>query len=121
MVTVRILENHGYRVTMAEDGEAALKALEAKTPDLMVLDVQMPEMDGIEMIARMKEFVPFLIQTFLPDDDPRVWGSSRGGTTTWFIPRFPAVESTRTWQPGHWYFLFRVRYQERRNCLDTGS
>ncbi len=72
MVTVRILENHGYRVTMAEDGEAALKALEAETPDLMVLDVQMPEMDGIEMIARMKEFVPFLIQTFLPDDDPRV-------------------------------------------------
>ncbi len=57
---------------MAEDGETALKALEAETPDLMVLDVQMPEMDGIEMIARMKEFVPFLIQTFLPDDGPRV-------------------------------------------------
>ena len=72
MVTVRILENHGYRVTLAKDGEAALKALEAETPDLMVLDVQMPEMDGIEMIARMKEFVPFLIQTFLPDNDPRV-------------------------------------------------
>ena len=38
----------------------------------MILDIQMPEMDGIEMIARMKEFVPFLIQSSLPDDDPRV-------------------------------------------------
>ncbi len=46
--------------------------LKAETPDLMILDIQMPEMDGIEMIARMEEFVPFLIQSSLPDDDPRV-------------------------------------------------
>ena len=38
----------------------------------MILDIQMPEMDGIEVIAAMKEIVPFLIQSSLPDDDPRV-------------------------------------------------
>ena len=38
----------------------------------MILDIQMPEMDGIEVVASMKEFVPFLIQSGLPDNDPRV-------------------------------------------------
>ena len=57
MVTARILEQHGYRVTTAKDGDAGLKALATETPDLMVLDVQMPDLDGVEMIARMKEFV----------------------------------------------------------------
>ena len=32
----------------------------------------MPEMDGIEVVASMNEFVPFLIQSTLPDHDPRV-------------------------------------------------
>ncbi len=72
MVTARILGSHGYRVTTAKSGDAALDMLKAETPDLMILDIQMPEMDGIEMIARMEEFVPFLIQSSLPDDDPRV-------------------------------------------------
>ncbi len=72
MVSVRVLEQHGYRVTTAENGKEALAALAAETPDLMILDIQMPEMDGIEVIAAMKEIVPFLIQSSLPDDDPRV-------------------------------------------------
>ena len=60
MVSVRVLEQHGYRVTTAENGKEALAALAAETPDLMILDIQMPEMDGIEVIAAMKEIVPFL-------------------------------------------------------------
>ena len=72
MVTERILVNHGYRVTKAKDGQVALDFLRAETPDLMLLDIQMPEMDGIELVASMKERVPFLIQSTLPDDDTRV-------------------------------------------------
>jgi len=72
MVTERILENHNYRVSTAKDGRAGLNFLKSEKPDLMILDIQMPGMDGIEMVASMKEFVPFLIQTSLPDDDARV-------------------------------------------------
>ena len=61
----------GITIT-AKDGRAALNFLKSERPDLMILDVQMPEMDGIEMVASMKEFVPFLIQSSLPDDDTRV-------------------------------------------------
>ena len=38
----------------------------------MLLDIQMPDMEGVEVVAAMKERVPFLIQSSLPDDDPRV-------------------------------------------------
>ena len=72
MVTVRILNNHGYHVDAAKDGRAALKFIEKQTLDLIILDIQMPDMDGVEVVATMKEFVPFLIQSSLPDDDPRV-------------------------------------------------
>ena len=72
MVTERTLVNHGYRVTTAKDGQAALDFLKSETPDLMLLDIQLPDMDGIQVIATMRELVPFLIQSSLPDDDERV-------------------------------------------------
>ncbi len=72
MVTGRVLVNHGYRVSTAKDGQAALDSLRRETPDLMLLDIQMPDMDGVEVVAAMKERVPFLIQSTLPDDDHRV-------------------------------------------------
>ena len=62
MVAVKVLETHGYRVTTADSGKAALPALEAEPPDLLILDIQMPEIDGIELVASMKERIPFLIQ-----------------------------------------------------------
>lgn len=60
MVTARILGNHGYRVSTAKDGQSALTSLKSETPDLMLLDIQMPDMDVV------------LIQSGLPDDDHRV-------------------------------------------------
>ena len=63
---------HGYRVTKVKDGRAALDFLKSVTPDLMLLDIQLPDMDGIQVIATMRELVPFLIQSSLPDDDHRV-------------------------------------------------
>ncbi len=72
MVTERILVNHGYRVSTAKDGQAALDSLRAETPDLMLLDIQLPDMVGLQVIATMRELVPFLIKSSLPDDDPRV-------------------------------------------------
>ena len=49
MITEGILVNHGYRVTKVKDGGAALDFLKSVTPDLMLLDIQLPDMDGIQV------------------------------------------------------------------------
>ena len=45
-----ILEDEGYRVSMAEDGEAARSAFARKVPDLVLLDIWMPDVDGILLL-----------------------------------------------------------------------
>jgi two-component system, OmpR family, alkaline phosphatase synthesis response regulator PhoP len=44
-----LLTKEGYAVTTASDGEAALRALEAQSPDLVLLDVMLPLVDGFEL------------------------------------------------------------------------
>src|SRR6476646_5436329 len=54
MLVAFALEDSGYTVRQAGDGEAALTALEAKAPDAMVCDVMMPGMDGFGVLRNMK-------------------------------------------------------------------
>jgi CheY-like chemotaxis protein len=49
-----ILERNGYAVVKAQGGPVALDLLEKTTPDLFVLDLMMPEMDGIELCRRIR-------------------------------------------------------------------
>src|SRR5574342_649511 len=53
-----ILEDEGYEVTVGKSGADALRAYTTDPPDLMILDIWMPEMDGLETLRRVKEFVP---------------------------------------------------------------
>ena len=77
------LQSHGYEVAEAEDGETAL-AMAAKTqPDLILLDVMMPRLDGIEVVKRLKAdaslpFIPVILLTSKSDVRDVVSGLEAG-------------------------------------------
>lgn len=48
------LQSAGYRVTVAEDGNEGLRAVEAECPDLLITDIRMPNGDGVELIERLR-------------------------------------------------------------------
>jgi len=54
-VTTRFLKNEGYLISLAQDGKSVLSELEVWLPDLILLDIMMPVMDGIEVCKRLKE------------------------------------------------------------------
>jgi len=67
-----ILEQHDYRVAVADNGRAALDYLTEHTPALVISDIVMPEMDGYEMCRRIKEMeslkgIPVILLTSLSD------------------------------------------------------
>ncbi len=53
-VTGRVLERHNFDVIVARDGIEALERLEERVPDLMLLDIEMPRMDGYELATAMR-------------------------------------------------------------------
>ena len=87
------LEQAGYMVDVAYDGNEALSKLETFNPDLIVLDVMLPEKDGIEVcktIRTEKNLVPILMLTAKDDEFDRVLGLELGADdymTKPFSPR----------------------------------
>lgn len=70
-----ILEDEGYEISSAEDGYSALAQIEQSPPDLVLLDVMMPGMDGYEVTQRIRQnqklpFIPILLIT--AHDQPSV-------------------------------------------------
>jgi diguanylate cyclase (GGDEF)-like protein len=77
------LESWGYRTDAVTDGEQALAAVEANPPDLILLDVMMPKVDGIEVARRVKAnealpFIPIIMQTALDSTESKVEGLGAG-------------------------------------------
>jgi two-component system response regulator (stage 0 sporulation protein F) len=60
------LEAEGYRVLLADNGKQALEATSSDPPDLVIMDIRMPEMDGLEAMAsvlREHKRVPIILNT----------------------------------------------------------
>jgi signal transduction histidine kinase len=66
----RLLEEDGYTVDSAEDGASALRIAGEHPPDVVITDLKMPGMDGIELLARLKELnseLPIIVMTSFGD------------------------------------------------------
>jgi len=49
-----LLELHGHRVAVAYDGETAIAAAESDVPDMMLIDIGLPKLDGYEVVRRLR-------------------------------------------------------------------
>ncbi|MFA6014779.1 MAG: PAS domain S-box protein [Gallionellaceae bacterium] len=82
-VVVNLFEEHGYRVAIAQDGEEGLQRAQLVQPDLILLDVMMPGMDGFEACRRLKEEsstrdIPVVFMTALASSEHKVRGFGAG-------------------------------------------
>ena len=101
------LEAEGFRVTTAEDGEAALLAVEEETPDIIVLDWMLPKVSGIEICRRLKtradtKSLPIIMLSARSEEVDRVRGLETGADD-YVVKPYSLVE-----------LMARVRTQLRR-------
>ncbi|MDP6356333.1 MAG: response regulator, partial [Planctomycetota bacterium] len=85
-----VFESHGYQVESCLDGEAALEVIPHFAPDLIILDVRMPGINGYDMCRRLKEMptcrdIPVVFLSALTESKDRAEGYMAGGVD--FIPK----------------------------------
>ncbi|HEX3270576.1 MAG TPA: response regulator transcription factor, partial [Ktedonobacterales bacterium] len=79
-LVTRNLQFEGYEVIAVSDGQAALEQIEAHSPDLVLLDIMMPRMDGFTVTQRVREFstLPIIILTARGQDQDKIRGLDLG-------------------------------------------
>ena len=115
------LQNDGYKVITASDGLEALHLVQTQEPDLVVLDVMMPHMDGMTACSKIREFsdVPIILLTAKAEDMDKLMGFDHGADDYLTKP-FNILELKARIRA----LLRRAGTAERRtpgNCLTTGT
>ncbi len=74
------LESHGHAVKAFHDGVSGLQALEADPPDVVILDVKMPRMDGMEVLRRLRQTsdIPVIMLTSKDEEIDEILGFNLG-------------------------------------------
>ena len=87
------LESEGYEIVSARNGEEALEMVSQEIPDLIIMDVMMPKLDGIATCNRIRQFsnVPIILLTALGDEQDRVNGLNIGADD-YVVKPFSATE-----------------------------
>jgi DNA-binding response OmpR family regulator len=85
-----LLEENGVSVLWASDGESGLEMAQQHTPDLIVLDIQLPKMNGFEVCQRLKEMsttaeIPVIMLTRFDEAESVVQGLQAGAID--YIPK----------------------------------
>ena len=91
-----LLTNRGYELVFAHNGPEALAKVEATTPDVILLDVMMPEMNGFEVCKRIRATphlaeIPIILLTALGDYNSRLMGI-KAGADDFITKPFDAIE-----------------------------
>jgi len=110
-LVTRNLQFDGYEVIAVSDGQAALEQIEAHSPDLVLLDIMMPRMDGLTVTQRVREFsaVPIIILTARGQDQDKIHGLDLGADD--YLTKPFSVEE----------LLARVRAVIRRSQLSADA
>jgi two-component system, OmpR family, alkaline phosphatase synthesis response regulator PhoP len=105
------LEREGFRVVSAADGRTALRSTETEHPRLVVLDVMLPELDGISVMHRIREMapVPIVMLSARGSAPDRVFGISEGADDYLSKPFSPSE------------LVVRVKAVLRRTDADRGA
>lgn len=74
------LQKEGYTVTTANDGHSAIKQFHKQVPDVILLDIMLPEVSGMEICWRIRAFsdVPIVMLTAKDQDIDKIWGLEAG-------------------------------------------
>ncbi len=93
MLVAARLRANGYEVVTASDGEAGLKKAQSEQPDLVILDLMMPKMDGYQVCAALKgdqryQKIPILIFTAKAGEEERRVGLEDCGANGFLIKPF---------------------------------
>jgi two-component system KDP operon response regulator KdpE len=91
------LSSQGFRVVIASNGEEALRLAEQQRPDIVVLDILMPEMSGLEVMRRLRErtSIPVILLTAKDHDEDKVRGLELGADDYLVKPFNPEELSAR--------------------------
>ena len=86
----KVIRRQGFDVVSAADGEEALKKVRSSNPDLVILDIQMPKLDGIEVLQRIKgspetASLPVIMLTAKVGDEDTLKGYKYGAN--YYIPK----------------------------------
>lgn len=88
-----MLTEGGHRTIEAENGADALEKLEKKRPDMIFTDLNMPVMDGVELIRKLRAKEPFkslpvVVVTTEPRTSPKKEAAKAAGATAWLTKPF---------------------------------
>jgi CheY-like chemotaxis protein len=91
MLIGKILELEGYQVALARNGREAIQSVVAAVPDLAILDVMMPDMDGYELCRKLRQpplnvAVPIILLTAMSSDMERQLAEKAGANDIWAKP-----------------------------------
>jgi len=120
-LVVLTLEREGFRCRAAATGTEALREVKAKVPDLVVLDLMLPEVDGLEVCRRLRAdrvtaALPIIMLTAKADEVDRVVGLEMGADDYLVKPFSPRELAARVRA-----LLRRVRQRETPRALSVGT